>query len=211
MARLLTRIPVVSIVARSAAVAIGGCGTPPSGSVIPAPTGASSPAAPPATTPAPSTSAAPAIVGEWVGVHDCERMTSLLHDAGLDEFVAEAVYGNGLVPGARSEDDLKDPSQSCLGAVRRAHSHFFTASGEFGSRDFNGQRVDDGHYEIQGGDVVVINGTPFGFRVAGDELTLEPRQVDIAGCTTKECRFEAAWVLMVAMPGTTWTRGTIPG
>ena len=100
-------------------------------------------------------------------------MTALLDDAGLDEFVAESVYGNGLVPGASSEADLKDPSQPCLGAVRRAHSHFFTATGEFGSRDFNGQRVDDGHYVIQESSTeIAMNGTPFGFYVDGDELTL---------------------------------------
>lgn len=194
------------------AVAISGCGTQPSGNGNAAsPTGGSSPAGPPATTAAPSTSAAPAIVGEWVGVHDCERMTTLLHDAGLDEFVAESVYGNGLVPGVTSEAGLKDPTQPCLGAVQRAHSHFFTDAGAFGSRDFNGQQVDDGHYEIQGEDVVVINDSRFRFHIDGEELTLEPEPVDISGCTTKECRFEAAWVLMVAMPGTTWTRGTIPG
>ena len=44
----------------------------------------------------------------------------------------------------------------------------------------------------------------------GDELTFQPPNVDISGCTTKECRFTATWVLMVAMPGTTWTRGEIP-
>ena len=203
----------LSILLVTTAVAIGACAPQPSGGITAAPptVGPSPTVAAPPPTAGPTTSPASAIVGEWVGFHECERMTTLLHDAGLDEFVAESVYGNGLVPGAASEADLKDPSQPCLDAVRRAHSHFFTASGEFGSRDFNGQRVDDGSYEIQGNDVVVINGTPFGFRVEGDELTLTPKPVDITGCTTKECRFEAAWVLMVAMPGITWTRGTIPG
>ncbi len=63
----------------------------------------------------------------------------------------------------------------------------------------------------QGDDIVVINDQSFRFSVDGDELTLEPPPVDISACTTQECRFMAAWVLMVAMPGTTWTRGTITG
>ena len=157
-----------------------------------------------------SLSAAPAIVGEWVGIHDCERIVTMLADAGLDEFLADAVYGNGLIPGVDpSTATLKDPSKPCDGAVERQHSHFFTAAGEFGSKDFHGQQVDDGRYTLEGEDVIVINGERFKFAIDGDELSLEPEPVDISGCTAKECRFVATWVLMVAMPGTTWTRGEI--
>ena len=158
--------------------------------------------------PAPSSLAAP-IVGEWVGTHDCARMLAILDEAGLDEFIAETVYGNGLVPGASSEADV-DPARPCAGAVPRAHSHVFTADGRFASRDFQGQEVDDGTYVVQGAETVLINDVPFGYRVVGNELTLVPKPVDISACTTKECRFIATWVLMVAMPGTSWTRGTIP-
>lgn len=135
----------------------------------------------------------------------------MLRGAGLDEFTVEQIYGNGLVPGVDSEADIADPSQPCAGAVIRAHSHVFTADGRFASRDFDGEQVDDGSYVIEGDDTVVINGVPFGFRIEGDELTLVPKPVDTSVCTTKECRFPAAWALMVAMPGTSWTRGTIPG
>ena len=162
--------------------------------------------------PATSPSApAAAIVGEWVGTHDCERILAILQGAGLDEFLADAINGNQLVPGASPEAALGDPARPCAGAIPRAHSHVFTADGRFASRDFNGQEVDSGTYVIQGGDTVVINKVPFGFRVVGDELTLVPKPVDVSACTTKECRFAATWVLMVAMPGTSWTRGTIPG
>ncbi len=203
----------VCVVSLALAVALAGCGgsAPSGGSAAPTSAVSSTVASPVAATSSPSTAALPAIVGEWVGVHDCERITTLLGEAGLDEFLLEAVYGNGLVPGATTEADLKDPTQPCLGAVQRAHSHFFTAGGGFGSRDFNGQQVDDGGYKIEGDDMIDINGSKFRFHIDGDELTLEPEPVDISGCTTKDCRFEASWVLMVAMPGTTWTRGTIPG
>jgi hypothetical protein len=151
------------------------------------------------------------IVGEWVGVHDCQRIVTMLTDAGLDEFLGDAVYGNELVPGVNpSTVTIKDPSHPCDGAVQRAHSHFFTVDGQFGSKDFHGQQVDDGPYQLEGDDIVVIGDQRFRYEIDGNELTLEPPKVDISGCTTKECRFTATWVLMVAMPGTTWTRGEIP-
>jgi hypothetical protein len=159
----------------------------------------------------PSGSAAPAIVGEWVGTHDCGRIVKILTDAGLEEFLGDAIYGNVLVPGVDpSTTTVEDPTHICDDAVQRAHSHFFTASGQFGSKDFNGQQVDDGAYRLEDDDVIVINDQPFHYTIDGDELTLEPPTVDTSSCTTKECRFTATWVLMVSMPGTTWTRGEIP-
>ncbi len=160
---------------------------------------------------APSTSASgtSSIVGEWVGTHDCQRIMTMLDEAGLPEFVAEQVYGNELVPGVTEASQLKDPAHPCAGAVPRKHSHYFTADGEFGSKDFNGQQVDDGEYKLEGADGIVINDMKFKYEIHGDELSLEPEPVDISTCTTEECRFGATWVLMVAMPGTVWKRGTI--
>jgi hypothetical protein len=200
MTRISGRLPFIALLATSLAVAACATGaTPPT---------ASAPTSPPSASA--STAVQGAIVGEWVGFHECERIVPILRGAGLDEFLADAVVGNGLIPGATSEAAF-DPEQPCAGAVRREHSHFFTADGKFGSKDFNGQQVDDGHYEIQGEDTIVINDLPFRFHIDGDQLTLEPELVDISSCTTKECRFGAAWVLMVALPGTTWTRGSIAG
>lgn len=163
-----------------------------------------------AATPSPSASAAlPAIVGEWVGTHDCMRIVQLLTDAGLDEFLGDAIYGNELVPGVDPGTATVTDAPPCANAVPRAHSHFFLADGRFGSKDYNGDFVDSGMYTLEGDDIVVINDQRFRYRIDGDELTLEPPAVDISGCTDKECRFMATWVLMVAMPGTTWTRGRI--
>jgi hypothetical protein len=200
-------------------VFVAGCGsgatTAPSGATTPpsaAATGAVSPSlASVEKSPTPSPSGLPsepasAIVGEWLAQHDCAKVKAMLEGAGLQEFVGDAIFGNGLVPGVASEADADDPTQPCLGAVVRDHSHFFTADGRFGSLDYERNQVDDGRYELIEDDTVVINGTEFGYRVDGDQLALTPRAVDISGCTTKECRFEAAWVLMVAMPGTPWTR-----
>lgn len=193
------------------ALAVAGC----SGSAGTAPTASPSTFASPAASASPSAPATSAsatqaaIVGEWVAFHDCERIVTMLQKAGLEEFLADAVYGNGLVAGDPTASGLKDPTNPCDGAVRRQHSHFFTATGEFGSKDFNGQRVDDGTYTLEGTDVIVINGKRFRYEINGDALSLEPEPVDISACTTKECRFDATWVLMVAMPDATWTRGEI--
>jgi hypothetical protein len=196
------------------AVAAAGCAAGPS--IPPTPTASATPASASATpasasaATASASAATAAIVGEWIGVHDCARIVAMMREAGLDEFALEQVYGNGLVPGVTTEAGLKDPAQPCDGAVERQHSHFFTADGAFGSKDFNGQQVDDGRYTLEGDDVVVINGFRFQYQVDGDSLKLEPEPVDTSTCTTKMCRFGAAWVLMVALPGTTWTRGEIP-
>jgi len=168
-------------------------------------------AAPAASSPSPTPAAsddAPSIVGEWVGFHDCELIVTMLTEAGLDEFKLEQVAE--LVPGATSADDLEDPTDPCRGAVRREHSHFFTADGAFGSRDDNGQQVDEGTYTLEGDDVVVINGETFHYRIDGDSISFEPDPVDISDCTSRMCRFMATWVLTVAMPGTRWTRTSDP-
>ena len=135
----------------------------------------------------------------------------MLTDAGLDELVVGAVYGNELVPGVDpSTEAFKDPAKPCEGAVTRAHSHFFTANGQFGSNDFRGQQVDDGPYRVEGDDVLVIGDQRFSYHIDGDQLNLEPPAFDAATCTTVACRGTAGWTLMVAMPGMTWKRGEIP-
>ena len=195
---------------------VAACGGPTPSATQSAPIASASPivTASPSTaaTGSPSAAAqASPIVGEWVGTHDCGRILKILTDSGLEEFLGDAIYGNGLVPGVDpSTTTVEDPAHVCDDAVPRAHSHFFTAGGQFGSKDFNGQQVDDGSYRLEGDDVIVINDQPFHYTINGDELTLEPPTVDISTCTTKECRFTATWVLMVSMPGTTWTRGEIP-
>jgi hypothetical protein len=130
----------------------------------------------------------------------------MLEDAGLEEFVGGAIFENGLVPGVASEADAVDPSNPCLGAVVRDHSHFFTADGQFGSLDYERNQVDEGSYQLIGDDTVIINGLEFGYRIDADQLALTPPAVDLSSCTTTDCRFEAALGLMIAMPGTPWTR-----
>jgi hypothetical protein len=101
----------------------------------------------------------------------------------------------------------------CTGAIPRVHSHFFTASGRFGSLDWKGGQVDDGPYRALDANTVQIgSGTPaakFDYAVRGDLLSLTPiltrsmiRQANAhpAGFTT------AFWAVTVAYPGSVWKR-----
>jgi len=193
-------------------VFVAACGSAAPASPSSAPTGPASPspslvARSPAPTASSSTSeSASAIVGEWLAQHDCAKIKAMLEGAGLEESVGGAIFENGLVPGVASEADAVDPSNPCLGAVMRDHSHYFTADGQFGSLDYERNQVDEGSYELIGDDTVVINGLEFGYLINGDQLALTPPAVNISRCTTAECRFEAALGLMIAMPGTPWAR-----
>lgn len=108
------------------------------------------------------------------------------------------------MPDARTPEDLADPADPCRDAVLREHSHFFTAAGDFGSRDFDERQVDDGTYEILDEDTLSISGmwdenravtAEFGFKIDGDTLTLEALVPD--ECRTIDCQ----WGIMVAMVG----------
>jgi hypothetical protein len=200
----------IAVIAVIAAACSGSTASVPPSSApsIVASTPSAHPSGAPISTGSPAAGSSAAIVGEWVGVHDCGHIVSMLEAAKLDEFVLESVVGNGLIPGVDTPAQVEDPAHPCVGAVQQRHSHFLTKDGQFGSKDFTASQVDDGTWKIEG-DKLVINDQPFGFKIAGDELTLTPPKVDISNCADKACRFKAAWVLMVAMPGQTWTRGII--
>jgi hypothetical protein len=146
-----------------------------------------------------------ALVGEWERVTTCAELVEALKEAGMDELVDEFVAGNGFIPGVGAEDPEQiDPEQPCKGAVPRVHSHFFTADGEFGSRDWNGEDVDDGRYRVMDDKLVISKEFPdvtFRYRVEGDTVTFDPLNIP-AGCTTFRC----GWSIAVAYPGKKWTR-----
>jgi len=148
-----------------------------------------------------------AIVGEWIGTLDCDKVASALKGAKLDDLVAASVVGAGLVPGVDTPAQLKDPLHPCSGAAPQQVSHFFANDGSFGSKNARAMQIESGTWKLDGSKVV-INDQPFGFSVAGDKLTLTPPPVD-GPCTTKACRTAAAWAIVLAMPGTTWTKGII--
>lgn len=144
----------------------------------------------------------PDLVGEWQRFQECQELVDALTAAGLESAVLESIAGDGWIPGVSSPEQIQDPTQPCLGAVGRIHSHFFTADGEFGSRDANGRQVDDGHYQIIDEGTMVIGTVTFHYTITNnDTIAFEPVIPDCA----PTC-FEAQWSVAVAYPGYTWTR-----
>jgi hypothetical protein len=75
-------------------------------------------------------------VGEWRRTQTCEEVLGILTRAGFNkQVVLENIAGNGFLPGVSSLDQIADPEHPCQGAVPQARSHFFTADGQFGSKD----------------------------------------------------------------------------
>ncbi|HUR74776.1 MAG TPA: hypothetical protein VMZ00_10915 [Sporichthya sp.] len=167
-----------------------------------------SPGPDPAASPTPSAAAAlPELVGEWQRVQQCSELVTAFRSAGLGDAVLDSIAGDGWIPGVTDAKQIKDPRHPCDGAVSRAHSHFFTEDGQFGSRDANGQQVDDGHYRLVGDSTVVIDKVTFHY-VITDHNTIAFTPV-LPKCPPA-CD-DAAWSVSVAYPGFTWQRTAGPG
>jgi hypothetical protein len=145
------------------------------------------------------------VLGTWTAVTTCSaQYNALMKFPGLRKYAKEMVVGNGFIPGVHKVSQLKDPAHPCLGAVARKHSHFFTKTGAFGSRDWTGGQVDDGHYTLKGANRIVIRkefpSVTFRYAVTGKTIRFTP-------LITKTCStFRCAWSLSMAIPGTLWTR-----
>jgi hypothetical protein len=131
-------------------------------------------------------------------------MIEALEQAGFGSNAVVNMVGNGFIPGVQSVVDLKDPNQPCKGAVPRKHSHFFTEDGLFGSRDWNGEQVDDGTYRVVDADTLVISkefpDVEFRYRIEGDGIVFDPAIPD-------DCvEFRCEWAVSMAYPGKKWTR-----
>jgi hypothetical protein len=162
----------------------------------------------PATSAATTTTAASAspLVGEWRRTQRCEEVLEILTKAGFKMQVALATIAeNGFLPGVSSADQIDDPKHPCNGAVPQEHSHFFTADGKFGSKDAQGDQVDDGTYKILDDRTFVVSkefpDITFHYRITGDTIRFDP----VVPACAPSC-FEAVWSVMVAFPGKTWER-----
>ena len=186
------------------ALVAAGCGTgtsmPTSVPSLVAPTPSPSPDAV-----EPTPTAPPGFVGDWEGVHSCERIVAMLTDAGLEAQILQNIVGNALIPGVDDPSEVPDPADPCVGSVEQPHSHFFTARGTFGSRDQNGDQVDDGTWTVVDDDTLAIGDAEFDYSVSGEQLFLTP--VSVGACPPDpEAWCPEAWKLMVAMPGMAWVR-----
>ena len=89
----------------------------------------------------PGTVGESAIVGRWERVHECSELLIALDEAGLRK-VAPAIVGEEYFPNI-SAADLAEKDELCEGAKAPFdHSHFFDATGRFGSLDENENQVD---------------------------------------------------------------------
>jgi hypothetical protein len=153
-----------------------------------------------------------ALVGEWQRETTCAELVRALTGAGMADVAAEAAAGNGFIPGVQSADQLADPNQPCRNSIPRTHSHFFTTDGSFGSRDWNGNQVDEGMYEVDDDNIVIayrfedgdVIDVHFHFRMAGNTVAFEP--VIPTDCSTAHCREAVGWSVSVAYLGKKWTR-----
>ena len=167
-----------------------------------------------------STSASPAaqllpspLVGQWQRMTTCRELVAALERAGLGATVAQAWVGQTSATGESSfKPGSPKPTRAhpCGGAIARRHSHFFTASGTFGSLDWHGGQVDDGSYRIANASTVKIGGVPFRFAVKdGNTLSLAPvlTRAMIGRAVAHPAEFTPAfWAVTVAYAGHTWKR-----
>lgn len=163
-------------------------------------------------TPHSSTSPAEAtIVGEWQRTTTCDERVKALQEVGLGRYAAEGVAGDGFIVGVTKASQLKDPKRPCLGAVALKHSHFFTMTGLFGSRDEGGNQVDDGSWRQTGLKTIAIGPSPgdagspttFHFKITNNQ-TLQLYPV-LPACKNTGC-FQALWATNVSYNGLPWQR-----
>jgi hypothetical protein len=152
------------------------------------------------------------IVGKWARVVTCPQLTGDLDKAGLGPLAPYAWLGQTSSAGQssfRSGSLRPTREHPCTGALPRRHSHFFTSAGQFGSLDWLGGQVDDGHYTVTGDSTLEIGTVNFRYRVVHNTLRLTPvlTKALVHEALARPKKFsEAGWAVSVAYPGHTWRR-----
>jgi hypothetical protein len=204
------------------ALAIAGCGGMAAASPVRAPSSpapdtstivASSPPSvgrPSASNPA-SAAATADIVGSWTRVQTCQEELAAFQQAGLASSEAYQWVTSNWVANASPRT-----SGFCDGAAAPTkHTHFFTADGTFGSRDANGQQVDDGDYTITAPGVLTFpthasdfhysGPTSVRYSIVGIELMFDV-QVPPGCAKDPACADAYGWALSAFFKGKAWTR-----
>jgi hypothetical protein len=166
-----------------------------------------------------ATAASP-LVGRWEHVVTCQQLVAELWKAGLGATAPYVWLGQTSSTGESSfKPGSPKPTKAhpCTGAIPRLHSHFFTASGQFGSLDWKGGQVDDGSYHIVNSNTVHMGspGVTFHFRILhGNTLMLSPvlTKVMVRQAVAHPKKFSSAtWAVSVAYAGHTWKRAPCNG
>ena len=152
------------------------------------------------------------IVGRWQQVHTCQQLVDGLKAEGLGA-IAPAMVGDYFPD--QTYDELAAKDDVCSGAKPQQHSHFFTASGFFGSVDQYGNQVDDGTYVVVDSDTIQIGGADqadatFDYSIQGGVLRLTPMITDKQRREALRQQPEefstAGWMVAVSYPGTKWKK-----
>jgi len=165
----------------------------------------------------PTGTAATGLIGRWERVITCQQLVSELDKAGLAPLAPyvrpwqTSSTGQGSYAAGSPKPTKAHP---CTGALKRAHSHFFSQSGQFGSLDWQGGQVDNGPYRILGNNTVNIGSPPiaatFHYRILhGNTLMLTPAltKAMLRQALAHPQKFSAAfWAVSVAYAGHTWKR-----
>jgi hypothetical protein len=153
------------------------------------------------------------LVGRWQRTTSCQELVAALKKAGLGALAPYAWQGQTSATGQGSfKPGSPKPTKAhpCSGAIPRLHSHFFNASGRFGSLDWNGGRVDDDSYRIVNSNTFGIGPGRFHFRILhGNTLMLSPvlAKAMVRQAVAHPEKFSPAlWAVSVAYPGHTWKR-----
>jgi hypothetical protein len=150
-----------------------------------------------------------ALVGEWIRVQSCEEQLAAFDQADLTETHAMWITGNWV-----GEEASFTPGTECDGArPPEDHSHFFTEGGRFGSRDAQGQQVDDGDVVLVDADTLSFPSHAQEFGYAGEVLV----DYEVAGDTAEfhvqlpdscqsACADAYAWALSAFFDAKRWER-----
>jgi hypothetical protein len=136
------------------------------------------------------------LVGTWSRTNSCPALVTALNRAGLTAQVRSTLVGAGYFQRAAQVD----PIHPCKGARNLKHSHFFTASGAFGSHDQNGQQVDDGNYKISAPHTLAFpsHTRDFGYKITV-RYTIIQGELNFAVVIPKpcagRCRGATAWAI----------------
>ncbi len=140
-----------------------------------------------------ATNAASDLVGSWHRAQTCQEMLAAFERAGLAKSHVQSL--------------ARGPLQ---------HSHFFTASGAFGSRDENGQQVDEGDYVDVDANTLAFpsHATEFGYAgalvvdyaIKNGVLTFD---LTLPQPCEGSCADAYAWALSAFASGP-WSSGDVP-
>jgi hypothetical protein len=144
------------------------------------------------------------IVGRWQQSHTCDELVSALNALGLGT-LAPGTVGDYFPD--QTPEELAAKPDICSGAVPQLHSHFFTASGLFGSLDQFQNQVDDGTYVIVDSNTFMIGDATWDYSVQSNNLNLTPIITDKQRREALRHPWDfttAGWMVAVAYPGTKW-------